>query len=116
MLVLSRQVGQTIMIGDDIFVTVDEVFSDAARIRVCASAGIIEPLTDNVLEKRTNTATMLLHRDMLIRLGPDVTLTVVGLRGDKVRVGIQNPPDMPVHRKEVYEVLKRERYRRDYDI
>jgi len=41
-------------------------------------------------------------------IGDDVEITVVDIRGDKVRLGIKAPPHIPVHRKEVYEAIKRE--------
>jgi carbon storage regulator len=40
-------------------------------------------------------------------IGDDVFVTVVEIRGDKVRLGIENPREMPVHRKEVYEAILR---------
>lgn len=48
------------------------------------------------------------HRDECIMIGDDVTITVVDIRGDKVRLGIEAPKDIPVHRQEVYEAIKRE--------
>jgi len=36
-----------------------------------------------------------------------IVITVVEIRGDKVRLGIQAPRDVPVHRSEVYELLQR---------
>lgn len=36
-----------------------------------------------------------------------IVITVVDIRGDKVRLGIEAPPDVPVHRQEVYLALKR---------
>lgn len=48
------------------------------------------------------------QRDETIMIGDDVELTVVDIRGDKVRLGINAPPDVPVHRKEVYEAIRRE--------
>jgi carbon storage regulator len=35
-------------------------------------------------------------------------VTIVDIRGDKVRLGINAPTDIPVHRREVYEAIKRE--------
>jgi carbon storage regulator len=48
------------------------------------------------------------HRDESIMIGDDVVVTIVDIRGDKVRLGIQAPQDIPVHRQEVYEAIKRE--------
>ena len=48
------------------------------------------------------------HRDESIMIGEDVMITVVDIRGDKVRLGIDAPKEIPVHRQEVYEAIKRE--------
>ena len=48
------------------------------------------------------------HRDESIMIGDDVVVTIVDIRGDKVRLGIDAPQDIPVHRQEVYEAIKRE--------
>lgn len=42
-----------------------------------------------------------------IRIGDNVTITIVEVRGDRVRVGISAPQDVPVHRREVYDAIKR---------
>ena len=48
------------------------------------------------------------HRDESIMIGDDVVVTIVDIRGDKVRLGIEAPSDVPVHRQEVYEAIQRE--------
>ena len=48
------------------------------------------------------------HRDESIMIGDDVVVTIVDIRGDKVRLGIDAPADIPVHRQEVYEAIQRE--------
>ena len=48
------------------------------------------------------------QRDQTIMVGDDIEITVVDIRGDKVRLGINAPAEIPVHRKEVYEAIKRE--------
>lgn len=48
------------------------------------------------------------QRDETIVIGDDIEITVVDIRGEKVRLGINAPPHVPVHRKEVYEAIKRE--------
>ena len=48
------------------------------------------------------------QRDEMIMIGDDVQITVVDIRGDKVRLGITAPRHIQVHRKEVYDAIKRE--------
>ena len=42
------------------------------------------------------------HKDQQIMIGDDVTITVVAIRGDKVRLGIDAPKDVAIHRKEIW--------------
>jgi carbon storage regulator len=48
------------------------------------------------------------QRDESIVIGDKVVVTIVDIRGDKVRLGIQAPGEIPVHRQEVYEAIQRE--------
>lgn len=48
------------------------------------------------------------QRDETIMIGDNIQITVVDIRGDKVRLGIVAPIEIPVHRKEVYEAIQRE--------
>ena len=47
------------------------------------------------------------HRDESIQIGDGVTITIVDIRGDKVRIGVEAPQDMQIHRREVWEAIKR---------
>lgn len=49
------------------------------------------------------------QRDESIIIGDNIVITVVDIRGDKVRLGIDAPKEVPVHRREVYEAIQRER-------
>jgi carbon storage regulator len=51
------------------------------------------------------------QRDESIMIGDKVVITIVDIRGDKVRLGIQAPEEIPVHRQEVYEAIQRENRR-----
>lgn len=51
------------------------------------------------------------QRDESIIVGDNVQITVVDIRGDKVRLGIVAPAEIPVHRKEVYDAIQRENQR-----
>jgi carbon storage regulator len=43
-----------------------------------------------------------------VMIGDDVTITVLGVKGNQVRVGINAPKHVAVHREEIYERIKRE--------
>jgi carbon storage regulator len=49
------------------------------------------------------------QKDESIIIGDDVEITIVDVRGDKVRLGINAPKNISVHRKEVYEAIQREK-------
>jgi len=49
------------------------------------------------------------QRDESIMIGDDVKITIVDVRGDKVRLGIEAPREIPVHRMEIYEAIQREK-------
>jgi len=51
------------------------------------------------------------QRDECIIIGDNIVITVVDIRGDKVRLGIQAPTEISVHRQEVYEAIQREKLR-----
>jgi carbon storage regulator len=55
------------------------------------------------------------HRDESIIIGDNIVITIVEVRGDKVRLGIQAPTDIPVHRQEVYDAIQREKAGRQQD-
>lgn len=42
-----------------------------------------------------------------IVINDDITIVVVEIRGDKVRLGVEAPKDVPVHRREVYDAIKK---------
>ncbi len=48
------------------------------------------------------------QRDETIMIGDEIEITIVDIRGDKVRVGINAPPRIAVHRKEVYDAIRTE--------
>ncbi len=51
------------------------------------------------------------QRDESIMIGDNIVITIVDVRGDKVRLGIEAPTEIPVHRQEVYEAIQRENRR-----
>ena len=53
------------------------------------------------------------HRDESIVIGDNIVVTIVDIRGDKVRLGIEAPAAIPVHRQEVYDAIQREKQRNE---
>lgn len=51
------------------------------------------------------------HRDESIIINDNIVVTIVDIRGDKVRLGIQAPSNIPVHRQEIYDAIQREKGR-----
>ena len=49
------------------------------------------------------------QRDESIMIGDEVEITIVDVRGDKVRLGITAPKNIPVHRREIYDAIQREK-------
>ena len=49
------------------------------------------------------------QKDESIMIGDDVEITIVDVRGDKVRLGINCPRDISVHRKEIYIAIQKEK-------
>ncbi len=49
------------------------------------------------------------QKEESIIIGDDIEVTIIDVRGDKVRLGINAPKSITVHRKEVYESIQREK-------
>jgi carbon storage regulator len=64
--------------------------------------------TARILEGAIIMLVLSRQRDETIMIGDEIELTVVDIRGDKVRLGIKAPARVAVHRKEVYDAIKRE--------
>ena len=64
-----------------------------------------------------DTAMLVLSRkqDEKINIGDSITLMVVSIQGDKVRLGIEAPKEVTIHREEVYRAIQEERSRQSSD-
>lgn len=102
MLVLSRHAGETICIGDAIRVTVLEVepAGPAARLTIQAPNAI--RLRNAPQPDALNGVPVALPVQSQIEIGGDVVVTLVDITLDKVRLGIDAPPEMPIYREEAY--------------
>jgi len=50
-----------------------------------------------------------------IVINNDITIVVVEIRGDKVRLGVEAPKEVPVHRQEVYDAIQRSQQEKDQE-
>lgn len=56
------------------------------------------------------------QKDESIMIGDEVEITIVDVRGDKVRLGITAPKNIPVHRREIYDAIQREKAQKDGEL
>lgn len=52
----------------------------------------------------------------VLRIGDDVSITVLGIKGNQVRIGIDAPKDVSVHREEIYQRIKNEEHGQSEDV
>jgi carbon storage regulator len=69
--------------------------------------GSCEPSTRLAVQGRTMLV-LSRKKDEKIIIGDNITVMVIEIRGDKVRLGIEAPKEVTVHRQEVYDAIKRE--------
>ena len=55
------------------------------------------------------------QKDESIMVGDEVEITIVDVRGDKVRLGITAPKSIAVHRREVYDAIQREKQEKELE-
>ncbi len=56
------------------------------------------------------------QKDESIMIGDEVEITIVDVRGDKVRLGITAPKHIPVHRREIYDAIQREKSQKTDEV
>jgi carbon storage regulator len=78
--------------------------------RVAAPGADIDEDGGRPSAQPTKESTMLVlsrKKNESIVINDDITIVVVEIRGDKVRLGVEAPKEVPVHRNEVYEAIRR---------
>jgi carbon storage regulator CsrA len=105
MFVMSRQVGEAIMIGDGVEIVVTKMRAKrvALLVKLLAVGGRFT--FEDVFDVQLNEG------DEPIRLPGNVTCEIVQVGGEKARIGICAPESTSIHRREVYDAIKRENRR-----
>jgi len=62
-----------------------------------------------IIERIHNMLVLTRKTDERIRIGDDITITIVKIEPGKVRVGIEAPADVAVHRQEIYQAIQRDK-------
>lgn len=128
MLVLSRKKDESVIIGDAIEITVVEIRGDKVRLGVVAPRDIpfhrrevweaitrgapsapqpVEKLVGPGLAPQGSMLVLSRKKNESIVINDNITVVVVEIRGDKVRLGIESPKEVMPHRREVYEAIRR---------
>jgi carbon storage regulator len=96
MLILSRYPGESIYIGDDLFVTLTKIGADEIELDLHNSAAIAK-------------SSHRLKVNEKIEISPEIRITFIEVRdsekGQRARLGIEVPRDVPVYRKEVWDAI-----------
>ena len=129
MLILNRRVTETLMVGDNVTVTVMGIKGNQVRLAVKAPKSTAihrEEVSARIQKERENspivalistdeektTGMLILTRRVgeTLLIGDDVTLTPWGIKGGQVRIGIEAPKDVAVHREEIYARIQKKRH------
>ena len=117
MLVITRRKNESIAIDESLTVVVLDIHFDKVRLGIsCPSELPVyrrETLQSgeigSFLSYGGDTSSMKVFsrkKNESLCIGSDITIMVVEIRGDKVRLGIEYPKEIIVHRKEVYDAIK----------
>jgi carbon storage regulator len=77
-------------------------------VRVAGAAGGYEPETAEKSREAGNMLVLTRKSNQSIMIGDEIEVSVLSIMGEKVRIGIQAPRDIPVFRKEVYLEIQQE--------
>ena len=69
--------------------------------------GVAEPFQAARKGKESIMLVLSRKKNESIVINDDITIVVVEIRGDKVRLGVEAPKEVPVHRREVYDAIRR---------
>jgi carbon storage regulator len=73
----------------------------------CQRGWSIQKGCSELLQRNGSMLVLSRKKNESIVINNDITIVVVEIRGDKVRLGVEAPKEVPVHRREVYDAIKR---------
>lgn len=117
LLVLARRQGQKIMIGNDIIIELEGIRGNIAELAIHAPGNI--PIFKTEILKGRNIQDMPFEpipgirslrlegkKDEEIQIGPDIKVVILEKRKTSIRIGIEAPRDITVHREEVRDAIE----------
>ena len=112
MLILSRQRNEAIMIGDDFETVIDLSSGREVYLSIIVPAKITVRRKFETVNPPPGNRFLSLRTDETATIGDDgIEIMIIAIRGgkgvEKIRIGIVAPPHIPVHRKEIYEMIRR---------
>jgi carbon storage regulator CsrA len=103
MFVFTRGVDEWIVIGDDIFVAPTDI--DDKSVRLIAKGRMLGGPSDGGIFQSVHE----LSKGQSFPIGPMIQITLVDVRGDTVRIGINAPPNLALHRRESPDSIKEDK-------
>lgn len=98
MLILMRRVGEALVIGDDLKIVVTGLNSDKAFLEVADVAGDAVSVPVN---RKTQQSLVLFD---------DAVIHILEINGNQVKIGIEAPRSVSVHREEIYNKIQKEKF------
>ncbi len=106
MMVLSRHANESIMVGEDLLITVRSIRGNTVTVSFGSTRA-------SRFDKLDVPPDVQLNRNERVTIAPDIHLTAVDIRGETVRLGFELPQGVSLHRKEVWDAIRREQRRKD---
>jgi carbon storage regulator CsrA len=100
MFLLNRQQGQSIVIGTNLLLTITQVEARRAKLRISHTVTGGRISFDDIVED------IWVSPNDTICLGPDLMCTVVKLQDRAVRLDLDVPRNVAIHRKEIYDTIR----------
>lgn len=111
MLILTRRVGESLIVADDVKITIRIIHKNKVKLKIKAPNKVLNQILNNqsLLPKAINNIELSRNIGETLAISNDVKIIVFGVQGNQVRIGVNAPKNIPVHREEIYERIQKEK-------